>query len=540
MSDDDTFIVSNALQNFSNSQTDSNDVLGHSKIQYTFLPYLFNRDNNRVVDVCGNILVSGNIESLDGRLYVGQTSIFNGDVSMNSRLFVAANVVFNEVTNMEKDSTLTQRLFVLNDVSLSSRFFVKENTIHDGDVSMNSRLFVADDVSMNSHLSIGGDVSLNQDLQVLGDVSLNKSLTVSENLYVTGNVNLTRFNNEYITNIETQNYSLIIAEDASINGRLYVTEDTSLNGRLFVKENSIFDHDVSLNTRLFVLNDASFHSTVFIDTSLGIGIHHPMVSLDVSSVNAIKIPRGTINERPETTSINAEYHAGYIRYNTENSQFEGYGPGNSWGSLGGVINVLQNTKITAANPNADSQNNELLFFTSDASAGEAKQRMIIDPEGKVGIGQAVPQYTLDVTGDARITSQCDAASFNATSDKRLKDNINPVTDSLSKVLQLQGVDYSWISDSSKDIHSGFIAQEVEKVIPQVVKTNDSENQDGIKLKTINYNGIIPYLVESVKELTRENDNLKQEIEALRYKQEELEESTKKYDLIISDIMSKIE
>ena len=166
--------------------------------------------------------------------------------------------------------------------------------------------------------------------------------------------------------------------------------------------------------------------------------------------------------------------------------------------------------------------------------------MVIDSNGKVGIGQAVPQYTLDVSGDVRITSQCDAASFNATSDKRLKDNINPVTDSLSKVLQLQGVDYSWISDSSKDIHSGFIAQDVEKVIPQVVKTNDSENQDGIKLKTINYNGIIPYLVESIKELTRENGNLKQEIEALRYKQEELEESTKKYDLIISDIMSKIE
>ena len=574
MIDDDTFIVSNALQDLSNSTTDSDDVLGRSKIQYTFLPYLFNRDNNRVVDVCGNILVSGNIESLDGRLYVGQNSIFNGDVSMNSRLFVAANVVFNEVTNLEKDSTLTQRLFVLNDVSLNSRLFVKENTIHGMDVSMNSRLFVADDVSMN------------------------KSLTVSENLYVTGNVNLTRFNNEYITNIETQNYSLIVTEDASFNGRLFVTEDSSLNGRLFVK------------------NDASFNSSLFVGESIGIGTdYHPVVSFDVSSVDAIKIPRGTVAERPETTYDTHDHHAGYIRYNTENSQFEGYGPGNSWGSLGGVVNVLQNTKITAANPNPDSQNNELLFSTSDASNGTIPlQRMIIDPDGNVTIGTdktindkfvdttlvthptdvdplflvstdtnnnytPIAQFVSSTDGVTEInrdgiyhrrgtayfsivtesnnltfdsyvsnsliyfqiggvnkaninsSGQVEATTFNATSDARLKENIIPLEDSLQRINQLQGVNFNWIDDASNNLNTGFIAQDVEKVIPEVVSTAQEKSQKGIHTKSINYSAVVPYLVESIKTLSNEVENLKNENEALK-------EKMKQYDLWFSELLNK--
>jgi hypothetical protein len=58
-------------------------------------------------------------------------------------------------------------------------------------------------------------------------------------------------------------------------------------------------------------------------------------------------------------------HYGYIRYNTTNSSYEGFGAGNSWASLGGVINVAQDTKITAASPNPDSSNNQLQFYTSD-------------------------------------------------------------------------------------------------------------------------------------------------------------------------------
>lgn len=509
MTDDNTFIIGDVLTTSSNSDDNAEDILGLSKVQYSYLPYVFNRDNNTVADVCGNMVVSGNIELLDGRLFVGQNSIFHGDVSMNSRLFVANNIVIQQTTNMEQDTTLSERLFVINDASFSANLFVNNNSIFN------------DDVSMNARLDVNGDISFNNDLSVEGD------------LIVTGNVNLTKFNSEYITNIETTNYSLIVSEDLSLNGRMFVegdaslngnvfaqslivAEDLSLNGRLFVEEDASLNgnvfaqslfvaEDLSLNGRLHVNNDVSLNSSVYIDVSLGIGIHNPAVSMDVSKNDAIRIPRGNILERPDTTG-GESYHAGYIRYNTENSQFEGYGPGDSWGSLGGVVNVLQNTKITAANPNADSQNNELLFFTSDASAGAPIQRMIIQPDGSVGIGtNYVPSYDVDINGNVRITLQCEATSFNATSDGRLKENIQPIYDSLSRVIQLNGVDFSWSNDVNKQKHAGLIAQDVEKVIPEVVSTSTCEEIGGIGLKSIEYNGIIPYLIESIKTL---NDRVK--------------------------------
>ena len=57
----------------------------------------------------------------------------------------------------------------------------------------------------------------------------------------------------------------------------------------------------------------------------------------------MKIPDGDISSRPNPAKL------GYIRYNTETQQFEGYGPGNAWGSLGGVIDIDRDTFWTALN-----------------------------------------------------------------------------------------------------------------------------------------------------------------------------------------------
>ena len=68
----------------------SYDIRGISKIQYCFLPNLFNRVNNDVLDISGNMVISGDIDVLDGgNVYI------EGDVSMNTKLMVASDVSFN-------------------------------------------------------------------------------------------------------------------------------------------------------------------------------------------------------------------------------------------------------------------------------------------------------------------------------------------------------------------------------------------------------------------------------------------------------------
>ena len=103
------------------------------------------------------------------------------------------------------------------------------------------------------------------------------------------------------------------------------------------------------------------------------------------------------------------------------------------------------------------------------------------------------------------TFRGDVVAYGSPSDKRYKENIKPVTNALDKVSKLQGVTFDWkesesILDIKEDI--GFIAQDVQEVLPELVR----ENEDG-KL-SLRDKGIVPILVEAIKELKAEIEELK--------------------------------
>ena len=86
-----------------------------------------------------------------------------------------------------------------------------------------------------------------------------------------------------------------------------------------------------------------------------------------------------------------------------------------------------------------------------------------------------------------------------TSDERLKENITPLTGALAKVKALQGVTYQWKDRNAGTdaVRLGFIAQQVESIEPLLVFTNNDENA----YKGLHIDGVIPLLVEAIKELT---------------------------------------
>lgn len=115
------------------------------------------------------------------------------------------------------------------------------------------------------------------------------------------------------------------------------------------------------------------------------------------------------------------------------------------------------------------------------------------------------RMVLDSTGDMTLTG-----TLTQNSDARLKKNISPLQNSLQKIMKLGGYHYQWINPArSQNPQSGLLAQEVEQQMPELVKTDE----EGIK--SVNYNGLIPYLVEAVKELKKENELLKAEIQKLK-------------------------
>ena len=93
-----------------------------------------------------------------------------------------------------------------------------------------------------------------------------------------------------------------------------------------------------------------------------------------------------------------------------------------------------------------------------------------------------------------------AANFNTTSDATLKTDISTLTGSLDLVSAMRGVSFGWLSGGPTEV--GVIAQEVEAVIPELVSTND----EGIK--SVKYGNIVAVLIEAVKELKNEIEELK--------------------------------
>jgi hypothetical protein len=107
-------------------------------------------------------------------------------------------------------------------------------------------------------------------------------------------------------------------------------------------------------------------------------------------------------------------------------------------------------------------------------------------QGSTGIGTNNPGEKLEVVGNVRATS------FISTSDIRLKKDIEDIV-GLESILKLEGKKYRWKKDGK--IEYGLIAQEVEKVLPDLVVTDSNSG-----LKAIKYQGLIAPLIESTKEL----------------------------------------
>ena len=132
------------------------------------------------------------------------------------------------------------------------------------------------------------------------------------------------------------------------------------------------------------------------------------------------------------------------------------------------------------------------------------QGAFLDTSERVHIGgTGDPVISLKVTGEIYATSNITAYY---SSDITLKDNVRPIESAIFKVKQISGVRFDWNEKSSPlqqelghDV--GLIAQEVEKVLPEVVS-------DG-EYKSVAYGNMVGVLIEAIMELKSQLDNHKQ-------------------------------
>lgn len=136
------------------------------------------------------------------------------------------------------------------------------------------------------------------------------------------------------------------------------------------------------------------------------------------------------------------------------------------------------------------------------------QNALLIPNGRVGIGVASPAEKFEVNGNVKATA------FLYASDRRLKENIIPLSDSLSKIRQLNGYSFQWKEDYRDDV--GIIAQEVEAQFPTIVRTNEETG-----MKSVEYGNLVAPLIEAVKELSHTVDAQGEKIRSLQAEVESL-------------------
>ena len=116
----------------------------------------------------------------------------------------------------------------------------------------------------------------------------------------------------------------------------------------------------------------------------------------------------------------------------------------------------------------------------------------------------ITALTIDMSAAGAATFNNDVTAF---SDERLKEDIQPITGGLEKVMQLQGVTYKRNDVKDAKTQIGVIAQQVEPILPEVVLTAEDE----MGTKSVDYAKMTAVLIEAVKELKQEITQLKQQI-----------------------------
>lgn len=163
---------------------------------------------------------------------------------------------------------------------------------------------------------------------------------------------------------------------------------------------------------------------------------------------------------------------------------------------------------------------EGLGFVGHHSGGSSHRDLLIREDGTTEMGG-----DLDMNGN-QIYGQ---------SDINFKENIQPLENPLNSILELNGVNYNWRVDEyptrnfDDKTQIGLIAQDVEKVIPELVKTDEQG------YKSIYYNKFTPILIEGIKEQQKHIEQLEKEIDELKKEKERIDKLEEKLEEITNTI-----
>ena len=326
------------------------------------------------------------------------------------------------------------------------------------EVIVKERLLVEGGNSGTVLSQFDGPVTFNQELKMNDSVTINGALKLNSTFNITDSTQST----STATGAFTVKGGVGIGSNLNVGGTVTVGDATTLNSSLTVSGLTTITNTnqaVSKDTGSLILEGgAGVEKNVYVGGLLGV--------TGVSTFTGASTFASTLN-------VSGSTFVDALNINTTGAP---QGDLYSNGGGDGVFNINNTTnsgQIQFNVKNSSGVYNDILSFTNSA--------VTIDG-------------ALNVTGDI-------TAFY--TSDQRLKDNIKPIEDPLVKVFSISGNTYDWNDKSGKEGNDvGVIAQEVMKILPEAVTTRDNG------YLAVDYQKLIPLMIEAIKELKNEINDLK--------------------------------
>jgi hypothetical protein len=350
--------------------------------------------------------------------------------------------------------SIVEDLVVARNTNLVGGLRVNGVTTFDSEVILNNLLRV-NNVSVSQGLSVSGTTTL------LGKVDIKGSTDISNTLYVTGH---------------SRHGSLECNNNAEIKGNLTILQSTTMTdvtgtnasfNNLIVKQNASFDNN------LFVRSNAYVQGNTFVDGDVTVGKKCKVTTLVYDTLESTNT--STVNQVVNQLTIQNFYSA--------NSSSRGYF---DIAVPTRIIKDLSSNIINGITFETDTklvmENNTTLDINGNLTV-KSGANATFDAGSNVFFNASTTTFK-DIILNGRIIT---------TSDRKLKTNIHPLTNTLQHIRDIHGHSYQRVDQDTERVQIGLIAQEVETSYPELVTEEEGT-------KRVDYISFIAVLLECIKEL----------------------------------------
>ena len=437
------------------------------------------------------------------------------EVTVKERLVVEGGKSKNVLSQFDGPVTFTETTRFKKEVKIKdSTESNGTNTgalVVDGGVGIGGKLNVKENSKFQNKLTVNGNIVANGNINGDGSTNISSINKVTATKFVgplEGNV---EGNVEGDVNGIATKANTIKIDDSSSTAQkkvVFVDQNTSQNDyKSILIDNPTTGHNITYQPSSGTLTATKFVGNLTGNVT-GVSTGTDKSKIDFNSNNTVKnivfVGKDTedghykslqidsdkkLTFNPQSNTLTATKFAGNLTGDVEGN-VTGNVSGSSGSCTGNSATATTATEVNITQEDDAAQTHRIPFLRSNTGSSEVLSKSGFNFNPSIG--------KLKVPGDI--------VAF-ATSDERLKNNINPIADAVNKVKSISGNTFEWnIESGNEGLDTGVIAQEIEALgLPGTVQTRDNGH------KAVRYEKLIPLLVEAIKELSDKVDDLEQKL-----------------------------